>query len=469
MKKFLSCFLCAAMILGITGCSQDENTPSGTEPAESTEDDNPVDISDIDLDLNKEIDLNGKVLNYIGCYNITTAADVKPAYLYFKETYGADFNIQIFSDGEIMDKLSAMINGGESPDLIDQRSNSFPYYIGQNAYMPLDEYMDLSAPQWADVATFIDQAAINGKHYYYPWAYYIGSRYLIYNRGKFAELGIDDPKTLYDQNNWTWDTMYKCMTDFVDNVKGDVPDVIGVYGSMATNFINSTGVPLVALENGQLISNLDNANVDKAEKFLENLKKEGLSKLVYGSGGYNNVDIEPVIDGKAAFQAIGDWAISKYSEKQKKNPDYDFFFVPFPRDKDADKYYLNLSSFGYLVPAGAPNPEASCIFINCVRLSKTDEALMKTSEESIKKGKKYTDEQYEFWNYFQSTTNFDSAQLVSDYAFNIDTETCDNVINKICEDVPFVNNEDTQTWTAMRSSMAPVLDKSLGDINATLK
>ncbi|MDE6724709.1 MAG: extracellular solute-binding protein [Ruminiclostridium sp.] len=468
MKKFLSCFLCAAMVLGITGCSQDENSPNeNNTPTVTTEDDNPVDVSDVDLDLDKDVDLNGKVLHYIGCYDITTAGDIKPAYVYFKETYGADIQVDIYGDGEIMDKLTTMINGGDSPDLIDQRSNSFPYYIGQNAYMPLDEYMDTSAPQWAAVSSFIEKYAINGKHYYYPWACVVGTRYLIYNRGKFNEIGIDDPKTLYDQGNWTWDTFQKCMTGFVDAVKGDVPDVIGLYGSVANCFINSTGVPMVGLENGQLTNNLDNANIDRAQAFLENLKKQGLSSLQYSE--YSNVATDPIVNGYAAFQSVGDWLISDYAKKQNKNPELDIFFVPFPKDPNADRHYQSLSTFAYLVPAGAPNPQASCIFINCVRLSKTDPTLMETTKASIMKSKKYTEEQYELWNYFQTVENFDPDDLVSDFAYNIDTETCDKVISKICEDVPFVDGDDIQSWTVMRTSMAPLLEKSLNDINATLK
>ena len=466
MKKFLSCFLCAAMVLGITGCSQDETNSEVT-----TEDDNPVDVSNVDLDLDKDVDLNGKTLHYIGCYDITTAGDIKPAYVYFKETYGADIQVDIFGDSEIMDKLNVMINGGDSPDLIDQRSNSFPYYIGQNAYMALDEYMDTSAPQWEAVSSFIERCAINGKHYYYPWACVIGSRYLIYNRGLFNEIGIDDPKTLYDQGNWTWDTFLKCMTDFVDARKGSMIDEpqapIGLYGSVANCFINSTGVPLVGMENGQLVNNLDNADVDRAQSFLENLKKQGLSSLQYSV--YQNVAKEPIINGYAAFQSVGDWLITDYSKKQVDNPDLDIFFVPYPKDPNADRYYQSMTTFAYLVPAGAPNPQASCIFINCVRLSKTDPTLMETTKESIMNSKQYTEEQYELWNYFQTVENFDPDDLVSDYAYNIDTETCDSVISKLCEDVPLVSGDDIQSWTVMRTSMAPMLEKSLSDINATLK
>lgn len=466
-KKAVSLLLCSSIILGITGC--DQNSPEKNTPTTTTEDDNPVNVSDIDLDIkDKDVDISGKVLKYVGGYDITIAGDIKPSYVYFKEKYGATIEVQTFPDADIMEKLSVMINGGKSPDLVDQRQNSFPYYIGTNTYMPLDDYIDLKSPEWADVASYIESYAINGKHYYYPWAYYVSPKFVIYNRAKFAELGLDDPKELYDQNNWTWDTMKKCMEEFVNGVKNEVPDAVGLYGTVGNSFINSTGTALVELKDGRLSSNLNNANIDRAQSFLENLKKQGLSKLYYGEGDYNNVSEPPIILGYAAFQACGDWVIANYAQKQRKDPDMDIFFVPFPKDPNADKYYHTLDTFAYLVPAGAPNPQASAIFINCVRLSKTDETLKETTKQSIMKQKKYTDEQYELWNYFQTVSNFDPADLVSDYAYNVDTQTCEDVVIKFCEDVPFVNNEDTQSWTVMKESMGPMLDNSISQINSSL-
>ena len=147
----------------------------------------------------------------------------------------------------------------------------------------------------------------------------------------------------------------------------------------------------------------------------------------------------------------------------------DIFFVPYPRDPNADKYYHKLDTFGYFVPAGAPNVEASCVFINCVRLSRLDEKLMETTRKSIMNEKKYTEEQYELWVYFQNSGNFNSDQLISDFARNLDKDTFDNVITKLTESVPFNDNEDTESWTVMRTSMEPLLDRSLSEINATLK
>lgn len=463
MKKVLSCFLCAALILGITGCSE------GGDPNTTTREIVTKDFSGVDITAAPDIDIKGKKLVYLGGYDITDEGD-SPIYQFFKETYGADVEIDKYS-GNLMEKMSTMINSGESPDLVDQNDSSFPYYIGQNSYTALDDYIDLSAPQWKDVKSYIESFAVKGKHYYYPWIFYVSPNILMYNRGKFKELGIDDPKELYDKNNWTWDTFAKCMTDFVNSVKGEDPYALGVYGYMNTGFINSTGVALVDYKDGQLVSNLNDPNVDRAQRFLEDLKKKGLSYKYYDDGNGDHISESAVVDGHAAFQAMGDWKFAAYSQKMDKDDTLDFFFVPYPRDPNADKYYHNLNSFGYLVPAGAPNVDVATAYINCVRLCKLDERFkqLDKNDKMKKDGECYTEEQYEFWYFFQQPSNFESDQLIYDLARHMGDNTTNDIISPILEDVPFTDNEDTQSWTAMRSSMAPLLDNTISQINATLK
>ncbi|MFR4023231.1 MAG: hypothetical protein ACLTZI_09655 [[Eubacterium] siraeum] len=64
----------------------------------------------------------------------------------------------------------------------------------------------MSAPQWAGVESYINQYKWGGKNYYYPWAYNVSPNFLVYNRGVFEQIGIEDPKELYDKGEWTWDT-----------------------------------------------------------------------------------------------------------------------------------------------------------------------------------------------------------------------------------------------------------------------
>ncbi len=466
-KRTLAGLLSFVVVMGIAGCNASEGGGGGTTVPETEE--YTVDLGDITLPIDDNKNIDGAVIDYIGTYNPINAGDIKPAYTYFKETYNATMEVKIVPDGEIMEKLASLIQGGDSPDLVDQRANSFPYYIGQNSYMPLDDYIDMDAPHWAEVKDYIDRYAVNGKHYYYPWNYYVGSRFLIYNRGKFQSFGIKDPKELYDNNEWTWDTFAECIDQFVTKSIADVPNVVGMYGSVADAFIDSTGTPLVSFKDNKLVSNLNNANVDRAQSFLENLKKQGFLRHEYGEG-YNNVAEGPIIQGYAAFQAMGDWKITDYSKKQAKDPTLDIFFVPFPRDPNADKYYMNLNTFAYLVPNGAKDVDAACTFINCVRLSKTDPELMKKVDESILKEKKYTEEQYDFWKYFFTVENFESDRLVLDFAYHLDDQTCTEVIGKLCDELPLVNNDETiTTWTAMRTSFEPILNDSINTINSDLE
>ena len=99
---------------------------------------------------------------------------------------------------------------------------------------------------------------------------------------------------------------------------------------------------------------------------------------------------------------MGEWVITNYA---RKHDSLDIFFVPFPRDSQADEYYYSMSAFGYLVPAGSKLAKQASVFINCCRLSNTDEDLKATTKASIMKNKKYTDEQYDFL-YIQGNQQF---------------------------------------------------------------
>ena len=65
-----------------------------------------------------------------------------------------------------------------------------------------------------------------------------------------------------------------------------------------------------------------------------------------------------------------------------------------------------MTTFGYLVPAGSKFAKQASVFINCCRLSNTDEDLKATTKESIMRNKKYTDEQYDFMYSFKEINNF---------------------------------------------------------------
>ena len=445
-----------------SGSSTNTSTSSGTTIDDEIE--NPVSVGDISIDAGEQVE--PAELQYLGCYDITKAGDVKPAYKYFEENYGCTIKCTIVGSLQIQEKLTTAISSGESPDLVDYADNTFPLLMSKNMYTPLEEYMDMSAPQWSGLEQYIEQYKWGGKKYYYPWAYNVSPNFLVYNRAAFEQAGIDDPKELYDKSEWTWDTMTDCIRKFIDSdADGNRTGLYGATAYSAQAFINSTGTALISVgEDGKLVHNFNNANVDRAANFMQTLKKEGLASF---QEGVIDVDTTPIMEGSAAFQGMGEWIISGYAKAMEKDDSLDYFFVPFPRDPEADEYYYSISTFGYLVPAGSKYAKQASVFINCCRLSNTDEDLKATTKESIMRNKKYTDEMYDFIMSFKDINNF---HAVIDNPYGLD-ETTAQIIKDILGNTLFeMYSEiyDGQSWTQMREANIGAIDKQIEYYNGLL-
>lgn len=472
-KRILAGVMAGATAISLAACSNSGNggfdsdtnsTASSTETTIDDEIENPVSIGDISIDAGEEVE--PAELQYLGNYDITTAGDVKPAYKYFSEHYGCTIKCTIVGSLQILEKLTTAISAGESPDLVDYSDSTFPLMMSKNMYTPLDDYMNLSAPQWSGLDQYINKYKWNGKNYYYPWAYNVSSYFLIYNRGVFEQIGLEDPKELYDEGKWTWEAMADVIRKFIDSdTDGNRTGLYGATEYSAQAIIDSTGVPLIEIgEDGKLVSNFNNASVDRAATFMQSLKSEGLAKF---QEGVINVDEDPIVSGTAAFQVMGEWIITNYAKKMTKDDSLDIFFVPFPRDSQADEYYYSMTTFGYLVPAGSKFAKQASVFINCCRLSNTDEDLKATTKTSIMKNKKYTEEQYDFMYSFKEINNF---HAVVDEPYGLD-ETTGQIIKDILGNTLFDLQNETyagQSWTQMREANIGTINKQIEYYNGLI-
>lgn len=466
-KRIIAALLAVSTLVSLSACSSgqtasQQDVSSGSESSIDDDERNPVDVSDLELSgLTQEEEIEPVELQYLGVYNLTTAGDVKPAYKYFTENYGCTIKPTVVGSGALAQRLTAMISSGESPDLVDYATNTFPLMMSKNMYTPLEDYMDLSAPQWSGLESYINKYKWAGHNYYYPWSYNVSTQWLIYNRGLFSELQIPDPKELYDNGEWDWDAFKSCMQDFVDSEDGRT----GLYGQLGTAIFDTTGTPLISIsEDGTLQSNFQDPNIERAASFYQDLKREELCK--YATGDYIDISEEPIVNGLSAFQGMQEWIITNYAHKMQKDESLDIFFIPFPRDPDADKYYMGMSTFGYLVPAGSKNAKQAAVFINCCRLSKTDPALKATTTESIMKDKGYTEEQFEFLISFQEVENFDA---VVDEPYGLDDATAD-IINTMLHDVAFPSDSgEDQSWTQMREANAGAIQAQVDNYNELIK
>lgn len=458
-RKITAFILCAATVISGSSCSgnsEKSTTAAATTTVTTVDDDieNPVDVGEVTVDIGvEEKEIEPCTLQYVGCYDLTTAGDIKPSVKYLEENYGCTIEVQIVGSPTIMDTIATRISSGDSPDLMDKNDSTYPHWMSKNMYSALDDYIDLSLPQWAGLEGYIDSYSWNGKHFYYPWQFSVSPEIVIYNRGLFEEMGLDDPYELYRAGNWTWDTFKQCMLDFV----GDDSDKIGMYGYYFTSFINSNGSSLVSTdENGKLVNNMKSMQVEQAMTFLNDIRKEGLTDPTV-----LNVEETLITDGKAAFQLMGEWIFTNYAKKQNKNDALDIFFVPIPRSPYTDEYNIAMSTFGYLVPEGAKHKAQAATFINICRMSTMDPELMAVTKVSEMKNKKYTDEVYDFRQEFKDPTKYN---CFSEEYCGFSTDTVD-IIKKMMNDSAIDTSAEQQSWTQMRDENFNLIQEQIDFYN----
>ncbi len=457
MKKQIKAaafLLCLAFV--VTGCTaggKEEVTELTTVNTLDDDLKNPVDLSNVEID--KTTTLENPNITYLGFYDFRLSGDIKPAVKLFEETYGGTIEYYPTTWAERTDRLATLILSGDSPDLVDKDGNTFPHLMSLDMYEDLTDYIDLTLPQWKGMEDIVNSFTWDNKHYYYPWVAEASPYWLMYNGSLFEDYGIDNPNELYDAGNWTWDTYKSCMVNFVDNV----PDALcGYYGVNGFSIFDSTGVPVIGIENGKLVNNMRNQKIERAALFLEELRRDGLA---YRGEGMYGTEADPLLNGLSAFQGIGIWMYAGYCND---HADSDIKIVPFPRDPAADDYYYSVSTFGYLVPRGSKNIEGAAAFINMIRLVQIDEELGAITKQSEMTEKGYTSEQYDYIKSFHDIGNF---SFVNDIYEGFDADT-NNAIADVVGNITFVTDENSESWAQLREEYEYLISEALNGYNSSL-
>ena len=453
--KIKAMALCLTAVISVSACGgRNENAASVTAAATTSntlDDDiiNPVNMEEyVDEDAKELADPN---LTYYGFYDMRVAGDIKPAVKLFEETYGGKIDYLQCTWAEHTEKLQVLISSGDSPDLVDKSDTTFPLLISKNVYEDLTDYIDLSQPQWEGFENLIEQYSWNGKHYYYPWSASALYDYVYYSNTRFEEFGITAPRKLYENGEWTWDAFRDTMIKFIEAS----PDgTVGVYGNITTDTICSTGTPLVSISDGKIINNMKSPEVERAMAFLEDICKQGLTAKEEGLWGN---EVKPLIQGKACFLSYGQYQLE--SLVKEKFAEYDFDFVPFPRDPSADKYYYMASTFGYMVPSGSDNIEGAAAFIDMIRLCYTDPDLRAEMKSSTITAKGWSSEQYDRIAEYDNIGNYD---IVADFSTGFDSDTS-TLISDMLINAAF--RQDSEGWAFLRDSNINTINTVIDELN----
>ena len=414
-KRLSAVSLAILMAASISACgSSDSSSDGGTDDASSTpavttqpgkelEESQKEQLASLTEDADLKIEsLDNKTIKWLAHYDINPGdgATKGPELELFEQKYegkikwvNADWNSRYT-------KLASLVMSNESPDFFPADDmDTFPKGAIKAMFQPIDDYVDLNSELWKQSKTYCDQFMFNGKHYIaviYPEPNLV----CIYNTKTIEENSLDDPAELFANDQWTWDKfqeMCKAFTD-ADN------DKYGLDGYWYANAISQTsGKPLIGLEDGKIVHYIDDPEVAKAQEFMYNLEKDNVC-FDRSSNNWSTRGSGDTGEGLGSYLTLfiptGLWAIQNTPEKVKLIGDVEageIMFVPMPRNPSGDgKYYMGSRVHGYNICSGAPNPKGVSAYLDCCQV-----AYQKASnigEEVLRNDYKWNDQMIEMRN-----------------------------------------------------------------------
>lgn len=408
-------------------------------------------------------------------HNYSEGEVVNTGYFTFKEKYHCDIDWIECTWDERFTRVAQLILSSDAPDFYNGETENFPYYATQHVFQPINDYIDLDDPLWADIADYMRTYFSLGDDVYLLCTdLYFGS-VMAYNRRVFNEWGFDDPAELFYNGNWTWDAFEDMAMDFSD----DDLDQYALDGWFyARAFERASGAPLIELdlETGDFVSNIDDPRIERANDFIYNLNKNGCifpwynnGYKVRGQGQSTACDFgDGLKEGNLLFSVGGPYfftgPVDEISAEYADVLANELMFVPLPRDPSGDGInYVESDPVGYSIIEGAKNPEGVALLAMCDRFKVLDPTVVSIDE--IQKREKYlwTDEMMEMYDTCIEMAN--SGNVVLAYDSVSFSGQLGSLVDTIEQNSMQLNSS---TWAQLKEANADNLQYYLDDFNKTI-
>lgn len=454
--SLISAIAVAASALSACGGSGAETETTPTTTATMKEEQAAV-VEQVEVE---DAPLENGTLKFLSFWDInpTEGKPVPVALQLFRTKYGGKVEYIPTTRDTRYDDLATMVLGGNSPDMFSACDlDLFPGKVAAGMIDPLDDYLDFDSDQWPDGARQLNEVhSVGGKHYIGCVSTSTGM-IMIYNKRTIEENGLDDPAELAYNNEWTWDKFKEMCYAYSD--KESEKYAVGGWW-YEPGMILSTGVPVIGMENGTIVNNLMDPDLERVQNLFLEMKN---AEIMYPYAEYNwTVHPEWISEGKTLFYPIGRWALlepdlSAYGETDE------IMFVPTPRDEQADAWYLTAHGGvdAYALCKGAQNPEAVAAYIKCLLVQVNDESVQSVNEQQLREEYHWTDKMIEMDRYITELTN---AHPVVDFYPAVNNDVTDLLSNAI-KDASY-NGTD---WYSTRESLNEAVQVNVDAMNETLK
>lgn len=320
------------------------------------------------------LDFGGKTFKYALGISLTESGQRMVAK--FQNQYNCKIETSLFGFQTYVQEVAARNAAGEVFDILQVEGIRFPSIAIANLAMPLEDV--ITSADWynssASANGGFDQELTNNfvwnNHLYavtpQSGPYSPQMMVLFYNKKIVKELGLTDPRTLYEQGKWDWDAFYNLGTELVKN---------GVYlaDRYTTNYVTNWN-------NAQIVdtsdpahpkANIADSNHINAFKFMQKLTL-GQNKVVDPNLAGTDETPSLFLQGKTAmwygfyFDLYENYKLgesvsaSNYFGKNVSN----LGIVPGPFGPDNTEKAHTVGSFvyGIGVGVGSSNPKVAMAF-----------------------------------------------------------------------------------------------------------
>jgi ABC-type glycerol-3-phosphate transport system substrate-binding protein len=465
LKLTAAGLLALALAVGLGACGSGNNGDSGKKdsgsassmPEKKLEEDQQDIVSRLADDMDAK-ELENNEIEWFSFYDINPTAsadkDIGVDLALFQTKYNGKIIYRQTTWETKFDDLASAIMSGNSPDFIGADDmDVFPKGAIKGMIEPMDDYVDFDSELWAPMKAANDQFMYKGSHYVavsrvdpsYIW---------IYNKNVMEDNGFEDPAELYYKGEWNWDKLAEMCVEFTDE-EADKWAMDGWYYENALT--ESSGKPLIGMEDGNIVNNINTPELAKAQNMMYNLQKNNVvyPKHLHEWKVRGDVFGTGIASGETLFYPIGLWAIEDAPSVTAPYGDLsagEVMFVPVPCAADTDKMYVPSRVHGFCIAKGAKNPEGVAAWLECTRYAETDEEAHQITLDQYKNDYGWTDEMLEMRDeiYARAAENpvFEFAQGVSS---DLSSYT-DNIIKNS------MNPAESYTWTSTVSEYANALD-----------
>lgn len=454
-RKVIAGILAASSIMSLTACeggteNSDAPITVTTESQTAWTGDN-IEVTVAEEAVVDEINIEGQTIKWMGFYDLNPtngSPERSTEVALFEDTYGAKIEYIPTTNATQFDDLATAIIGGDSPDIFVYDARTFPYDINKGQFQPIDSIVDWEDPMWADVKDTADMFLWNGEHYVAPFGYGFNDfQILMYNRTTVEELGADDPYEQFLNNEWTWDEFVDLMLTFQD---GDTSKY-GISGWWANAFIHTSGDTLVKYDGEKFTNNLYSEDIERAQLIIEDIWSQTLVKRGW---------VDPSVaftDGDCLFYSMGTWA---YDSAQASAGDDVVQIVPFPRNPEAEDYWVNKRIFSHMWVKGSENADCVKAWFNVNRLVNYDPQYTEiTKEKFLTNNENWTSEMYDI---VMSLYDDEKFKYSYDYGYGISEYMNSTVMSQLYEGIV---NEQYESWVQAREELSNIVEQEIAVYN----